>query len=223
MRLLLISSSEQNDPLYTALLGAEYQIDQSPSLAESRYLLEEVSFDIILLDLSLGDSDALQLIRLWRRQHNHTPIICIAAALKATDHAALDAFTAGTDDFVSRETEPALILARMQSLLRRAQPHQCPRLQAGGIRLETSRQTAVVLHSGEEIPLSDLEFRLLQQFLRYPDRLFSRQQLLDGLYRFNKEPDSNVLESYIRKLRRKLGHHCFQNKRNQGYRFMGVQ
>lgn len=221
MHLLVIYNNHpEAERLLAFLRKADFTVDHCATYKEGKYLLTESAFDLVIIDLCIDHDKGNQWVSLLRKQHNHTPIIAIAQRNSSAD--IVMSFNAGVDDYLTKPSDMDVLLVRLRALLRRAQPHQCPRLQAGGIYLDSESQQAIMISNNQKIPLSSLEFRLLSLFLKYPERLFSKQQLLNALYLFDTEPESNIIERYILRLRKKLGKHCIKNHRYQGYKFIGI-
>ncbi|MCP4596825.1 response regulator transcription factor [Neptuniibacter sp.] len=221
MRLLLIEDDlNLAHQLQHNLEASGYIVDVSGTLSDARYMTNEISYDIIIMDLGLPDGSGLSLLTEWRQGHEHTPVLVLTARDNWEEK--VITFQAGADDYVCKPFRQEELLVRLEALLRRSKPHQCPNLSAGGISLDESTQDAIILESGERISLTFTEYRLLQHFLRNPGRLYSKQKLLDTLYQFDAERESNIVESYIRRLRTKLGKQVIENRRFQGYRYKGL-
>jgi len=221
MRLLLVEDDlNLAHQLQHNLQAAGYVVDVSSTLSDARYIANEVSFDIIVLDLGLPDGSGLNLLKEWRAQQQQTPVLVLTARDNWEEKVVT--FQAGADDYVCKPFRQEELLVRLEALLRRSKPQHCSQLAAGGIGLDESTQDAIILDSGERIGLTATEYRLLQHFLRNPGRLYSKQKLLDTLYQFDAERESNIVESYIRRLRSKLGKQVIENRRFQGYRFKGL-
>ena len=221
MRLLLIEDDLQlANQLQHSLESSGYLVDLSNSVRDARYKANEITYDIAIMDLGLPDGNGRSLLQEWRQQHQHIPVLVLTARDDWEEK--VKTFQAGADDYVCKPFRQEELLVRLEALLRRTKAHQCPILEAGGIRLDELSQEAIIVTTNQRISLTYTEFRLLQHFLRYPGRLFSKQQLLDCLYQFDAEPESNIVESYIRKLRQKLGKKVIENKRFQGYCFKGL-
>lgn len=221
MRLLLIEDDLQLAyQLQHNLQLASYVVDISPTMSDARYMESEVPYDIIVLDLGLPDGNGRQLLSEWRKKHQHAPVMVLTARDDWEEK--VKTFQAGADDYLCKPFRQEELLVRLEALLRRTKPHQCPQLESGGIRLDEINQDAILIADNQRVSLTATEFRLMQHFMRSPDRLFSKQQLLDTLYQFDAEPESNIVESYIRRLRRKLGKQIIINRRFQGYKYQGL-
>ncbi|WP_370279123.1 response regulator transcription factor [Pontibacterium sp.] len=222
MRLLLVEDDPQlAEQLSVNLHSAGYIVDVSRTASEADYKMNEIRYDIAILDLGLPDRNGIEVLTGWRSIHNHTPVLVLTARSEWEEK--ISAFRAGADDYLCKPFHRGELEARLEALLRRSQPHRCPQLEVGGVRLEPEMQQAVIVSTGESLTLTSTEYRLLQHFMRSSGRIISRQQLLDHLYQFDHEPESNIVESYIRRLRLKLGKGAIVNKRFQGYIFRGVE
>lgn len=224
MRLLLVEDDLQlGMQLQQNLQTAGYVVDLVGSGTDAGWMMNEVRYDIAVLDLGLPDQCGTTLLTQWREHHNHTPVLILTA--RSDWEEKVRCFKAGADDYVCKPFRQEELLARLEALLRRSQPGRCPekQLQALGIALDVDNEEAVIVHSGEAVSLTSTEFRLMQYFVRNPGRLIRRKQLLDQLYRFDTERESNVVESYVRRLRRKFGKQFLETRRFQGYIYRGVQ
>ncbi len=218
MRLLLV----EDDPslgveLQNALLRAGYRVELTASGREAEYLADESHYDAVVLDLGLPDRGGLEVLGHWRASGNRVPVLILTA--RDAWHERVDGFKAGADDYLGKPFHVEELLARLTALIRRSHG-QSPSglLQVGELALDESEQT-VRIADGERIGLTGQEFQLLRCFLLHPGRLLSKTRLQEELYGLDDEPDSNVLEVYVNRLRRKLGAERIETRRGQGYVF----
>lgn len=218
MRLLLV----EDDPalgveLRDALDRAGYRVELTASGREAEYLADESHYDAVVLDLGLPDRTGLEVLRHWRERGNAVPVLILTA--RDAWHERVDGFKAGADDYLGKPFHVEELLARLAALIRRSHG-QSPSglLQVGDLALDETEQT-VRIADGERIGLTGQEFRLLHCFMLHPDRRLSKTRLQEQLYGLDDEPDSNVLEVYINRLRRKLGAQRIETRRGQGYVF----
>jgi DNA-binding response OmpR family regulator len=221
MRLLVVEDDTNlGEQLQYNLHSFGHVVDLCTDALNAGYLVEEIEFDAIILDLGLPDQNGLDLLKQWREQHNHTPVLILTARNEWEEK--VRCFKAGADDYLCKPFHHEELLARLEALVRRRNPHLCPQLQSGGISLDSDNERALIISSNQFVSLTAMEFRLLQHFIRNPGRLISKQQLLDQLYQFDEEPSSNIVESYIRRLRQKFGKQIVETKRFQGYIYRGL-
>lgn len=219
MRLLLVEDNVAlADQLLVDLGRQGYAVDW---LADGRdALIQGASepYDLIVLDLGLPGLPGLEVLRRWRADGLHTPVLVLTARGSWAER--IDGLKAGADDYLSKPFHPEELALRIQALLRRAHGlANQPELQAAGLSLDESRQC--VRRGSEEIALSGAEFRLLRYFMLHPGQILSKTQLNDHLYDGESERESNVIEVHVNHLRRKLGRGVIETRRGQGYRYAG--
>ena len=217
MRLLLVEDDRQLvRRLRPALESAGFAVDVADNGIDAKYLGNEGVYDAAVLDLGLPKCNGLEVLADWRAKHNRLPVIILTA--RDAWHERVDGFKAGADDYLGKPFHVEELLARIKAVLHRA--HQQPGgvLTACGLRLDEERQ-AVMLESGKTLDLTGTEFRLLRYFLLHPDRILSKSTLIEHIYDFDSDKDSNVIEVYIRRLRDKLGRSRIETRRGQGYVF----
>ncbi len=221
MRILLVEDDNiLGHHLQVNLREKKHLVDWVVTGADAEYMAGEVAYDLVILDLGLPDKGGLEVLRQWRQQHKNTLVLILTARNGWEER--VEGFNAGADDYLCKPFHFAELEVRLQALLRRSQPHRGADTEVAGIRLDEENQHAIIPPAGETVELTGTEFRLLEYFMRNTGRLRSRQQILDTLYQFGCERESNVVEAYIRRLRMKLGKQVFQTKRMQGYIFRGL-
>jgi DNA-binding response OmpR family regulator len=179
------------------------------------------SFDLVVLDLGLPGRDGLDVLRTVRARGERLPVIILTARDEVDTTVA--GFEGGADDYVTKPFRFEELLARVRARLRAAAPEGGPggdalALEAGGVRLDLRTRRATV--ADREVELSAREFALAETFLRHPDQVLSREQLLDRVWGYDFDPGSNVVEVYVGYLRRKLGAGVIETVRGMGYRFV---
>ncbi len=218
MRLLLVEDDALlGDRLRRDLEQAGFAVDVADNGVDAEFMGESEPYDVVVLDLGLPGRSGLEVLRHWRAAGNSVPVLILTA--RDAWHEKVDGFKAGADDYLGKPFHVAELLARLQALLRRgvARPHGP--LQAAGLELDEEMQTARLLASGEIFELTGTEFRLLRYFMRHPGRVLSKSRLAEHVYDYDAERDSNVLEVYINRLRRKVGRTLIATRRGQGYVF----
>ena len=218
MRLLLV----EDDVLLSSRLRGEleqagFAVDVATDGVDAEFMGGSEPYDMVILDLGLPSRSGLEVLRHWREAGNPLPVLILTA--RDAWHEKVDGFKAGADDYLSKPFHTAELIARLQALLRRgiARPHGP--LRVAGLELDEETQTAQVLATGERFDLTGVEFRLLRYLMRHPGQVLSKTRLAEHIYDFDAERDSNVLEVYINRLRRKFGRELIATRRGQGYVF----
>ncbi|RBW48665.1 response regulator transcription factor [Marinobacter sp. F3R11] len=217
MKILLV---EDDEPL---ALGLAASLEDAGLLVEiagdgrtADFLVSTERYDAIVLDLGLPDGKGTQWLSAWREQGIELPVLILTARERWSDKAA--GFSAGADDYVTKPFETAEILFRLRALVRRAHGHAHPVIRVGDISLDT--HSAQVTRAGMPVSLTAQEFRLLSHLMHAAPRVVSRAELTEHVYDGDAEPDSNVIDVQVSRLRRKLGSKCIETLRGQGYRMV---
>ncbi len=171
-------------------------------------------FDLVILDLGLPGRDGFQVLSAIRRRSPSLPVIVLTA--RDGVEPTVESFERGADDYVRKPFRFEELLARVRARLRGASSADPTVLEAGGVTLDLRRREAVV--DGRGVELSAREFTLVETFMRHPGQVLSREQLLDRVWGFDFDPGSNVVDVYVRFLRRKLGKDIIETVRGMGYR-----
>ena len=158
----------------------------------------------------------LEVLRLWREAANNVPVIVLTA--RDAWHEKVDGFKAGADDYLGKPFHFQELLARIEALLKRVQSLPQDKLKAFGIELNEEQQT-VLINGEKQVTLTALEFRLLRYLMMHPNKVLSKIQLSEHIYEYDGDPDSNVIEVYINRLRHIVGKDLIVNRRGQGYVF----
>ncbi|HOW62750.1 MAG TPA: response regulator transcription factor [Candidatus Contendobacter sp.] len=216
MRLLLVEDDALlNSRLRSDLERAGFAVDVAKNGVDAEFMGESEPYDVVILDLGLPNRSGLDVLRHWRAAGNSVPVLILTA--RDAWHEKVDGFKAGADDYLGKPFHVAELLARLQALLRRGVARPPGLLQAAGLELDEDTQTARLLTTGETFELTGTEFRLLRYFMRHPGQVLSKSRLAEHVYDFDAERDSNVLEVYINRLRRKFGRDLIATRRGQGY------
>lgn len=220
MRLLLVEDNVTlADELCASLKQQGYAVDWLTDGRDAVVQGATEPYDLVILDLGLPGMPGLDILRQWRKDGLSLAVLILTARSSWSER--VDGLQAGADDYLCKPFHPDELLLRICALLRRSHGHSNnSQLEVKGVRLDERRQT-VLLPSGET-ELTAAEFALLRYFMLHPGQLLSKSQLQDHLYDGEAEPDSNVVEVHVSHLRRKLGRHCIQTRRGQGYRFIGL-
>jgi DNA-binding response OmpR family regulator len=172
-------------------------------------------FDLVILDLGLPDVDGLSVLRELRRRGERLPVIILTARDDLDDK--IEGLDAGGDDYVTKPFKLEELLARVRVRLREGGGSEQMSLEAGGITLDLRARRAV--RDGGPIDLTAREFTMLETLMRHAGQVLSREQLLAHVWGYDYDPGSNVVEVYVRYLRRKLGADSIETVRGMGYRF----
>jgi two-component system OmpR family response regulator len=217
LRLLLVEDDrELIATLKKPLKDAGYALDVAEDGIEGEYLGNENIYDIAILDLGLPKRNGLEVLNNWRKANNKLPVIVLTARDGWKER--VDGFKAGADDYVGKPFHIEELLARMTALLHRSIQSPGSSLKSGDLTLDEERQT-VMTEDGETHTLTGTEFRLLRYFLLNTGQILSKSRLTEHLYNLDSDKDSNVIEAYIKRLRKLLGKDYIETRRGQGYIF----
>src|SRR5215813_2098791 len=214
MRLLLV----EDDPklsiqLRTALVDAGYAVDVAHDGEEGWFLGDTEPYDAIVLDLGLPKLDGVSVLDRWRKAGKMMPVLILTARDQWSEKVA--GFDAGADDYVTKPFVTAEVLARLRALVRRAAGHAKAELVCGPLHLDT--RSGRVSVDGEPVKLTSLEYRLLAYLMHHQGRVVSRTELVEHLYDQDFDRDSNTIEVFVGRIRRKLGVEVIQTVRGLGY------
>ena len=220
MRILLV----EDDPdltrqLKSALADAGYAVDHAADGEEGRFLGETEPYDAVVLDLGLPKVDGVSVLERWRRQAMGAPVLILTARGAWSDKVA--GFDAGADDYLTKPFHTEELLARLRALVRRAAGHSQATLSCGDLRLDPRAARASV--AGEPLRLTSLEYRLLHYLMMHQGRVISRTELVEHLYDQDFDRDSNTIEVFVGRLRKKIGADRIETMRGLGYRLSGAE
>jgi DNA-binding response OmpR family regulator len=215
MRLLLAEDDPQlAESLRRDLSAAGYAVDIARDGVDAQHLGSVEPYDLVVLDLGLPLKPGLEVLRNWRAAGMTVPVLILTS--RDAWHERVDGFKAGADDYLGKPFHFAELAARLAALSKRSRGHSPHRLAAGDWHLDEGRQV-VVHNDGREQPLTAIEFRMLRCFLLRPAQVLSKSYLLEHVYDSEHDVDSNVIEVFINRLRRKLGNDLIATRRGQGY------
>ncbi|GGO78401.1 DNA-binding response regulator [Marinobacterium nitratireducens] len=218
MRVLLVEDDPVLGPeLKTELARGGYAVDLVDNGIDAEAAGYEDIYDLAVLDLGLPQRPGLEVLQNWRRRHNALPVLILTA--RSAWQERVDGFEAGADDYLCKPFHTEELLARMSALLRRVhQRSGSAGLEVEGLRLDEKTQS-VIADGGEPVNLTGTEYRLLRYLMHNPGRVLSKLQLVEHLYDDAVENDSNVIEAYVKMLRKKIGRERIETRRGQGYVF----
>ena len=214
MRLLVV----EDDPdlrrqLTTALADAGYAVDAAKDGEEGHFLGDTEPYDAVVLDLGRPILDGVSVLEKWRRAGRKMPVLILTARDRWSDKVA--GFDAGADDYVAKPFHMEEVLARIRALLRRAAGHATSELSVGPVVLDTKSSRVSV--DGMPVKLTSLEFRLLSYLMHHKGKVVSRTELVEHLYDQDFDRDSNTVEVFVGRLRKKLGVDVLHTIRGMGY------
>lgn len=176
-------------------------------------------YSLIVLDIGLPDMDGFEVLEQIRGQGDTLPIIVLTARSSVED--TVSGLEQGADDYMSKPFRFEELLARIRLRLKTANsedPTNMVQINVGGLHLDLRTRCATI--DGEPVELSAREFTMLQAFMEHPDQVLSRSQLLDMVWGYDFDPGSNVVDVYVRYLRRKIGSERIVTVRGMGYRLV---
>lgn len=219
MRALVVEDGSKMAALLRRGLQEEgFAVDVAATGEDGSWLGAENDYDVILLDVMLPDVDGFEVCRRLRAADRWAPILMLTARDGVQDRVA--GLDAGADDYLTKPFSFDELLARVRALLRRGPSERPPVLEVGDLVLDPA--TRRVSRNDEEIDLTPKEFGLLELFLRHPGEVLSRTRILEHVWDFAYDGDSNVVDVYVRYLREKVdrpfGRRSLETVRGVGYR-----
>ncbi len=199
----------------TGLHAHGFDVYSAPDAATGIKALRTLAVDIVLLDLVLPDMHGLSLLRVIRAAKPRLPVIALTAL--DDERSKLEGFDRGADDYVTKPFSIAELAARIRTRLRWREEDGAV-LEAGRLRLDLTSHRVTI--DGHSVLVSAREACLLAAFLRHPDRVLSREELLQLVWEIDFDPGSNVVDVYVSALRRKLGAEVIKTVRGRGYRLL---
>lgn len=221
MRILLV---EDDRPLAQAVLGylqaKQFSVDWAENLHQARALAAVTPYTAVLLDLNLPDGEGLQLLPALARpgasQELRPTVIVVTARDQVSDR--IRGLDAGADDYLVKPYDPEELLARLRAVERRRSAQSSSTVTRGEVQIDLARD--VVRNGTVPVVLTPKEWALLRVLASRPGQTFARDRLLEALYQWDGASDSNTLEVFISRLRRKLGSELIETVRGTGYRLM---
>ncbi|WP_249695611.1 response regulator transcription factor [Stappia sp. WLB 29] len=215
MRLLVVEDDKDlNRQLAEALGEAGYVVDTAFDGEEGHFLGDTEPYDAVVLDLGLPVLDGLSVLERWRRDGRDMPVLILTARDRWSDKVA--GIDAGADDYVAKPFHMEEVVARLRALLRRAAGHASNEISVGPFRLDI--RAGKVTKDGATIKLTSHEFRLISYLMHHKGRVVSRTELIEHLYDQDFDRDSNTIEVFVGRLRKKLDSDLIETVRGLGYR-----
>lgn len=214
MRILVVEDDEAlNRQIVTALTEAGYVVDSATDGEEGHFLGDTEPYDAVVLDIGLPQMDGISVLEAWRRDGRMTPVLLLTARDRWSDK--VQGIDAGADDYVAKPFHMEEVLARIRALVRRAAGHASNEITAGPVRLDVKAGRVTV--DGQAVKLTSHEFRLLAYLMMHKGKVISRTELTEHLYDQDFDRDSNTIEVFVGRLRKKLPDELIQTIRGLGY------
>jgi len=215
MRVLVVEDEPRlAEDLARALGEAGYAVDSAADGERADFLGQTERYDAVVLDLGLPKLDGLTVLRRWRAAGVTMPVLMLTA--RGSWHEKAQGIDSGADDYVAKPFAMEEVLARVRALIRRAGGQAGPELRCGALALDP--RAARVTVGGVPVRLTSHEFRVLSYLMHHPARVVSQAELTEHIYAENADRDSNTVEVFVARLRRKLGGSFIQTVRGLGYR-----
>jgi two-component system, OmpR family, response regulator len=220
MRILVVEDDRNlNRQLVAALEDAGYVVDKAFDGEEGHFLGDTEPYDAVILDIGLPQMDGISVVERWRRAGRKMPVLMLTARDRWSDKVA--GIDAGADDYVAKPFHMEEVLARLRALIRRAAGHASSELICGPLRLDTKASKADL--DGMPLKLTSHEFRLLAYLMHHMGEVISRTELVEHLYDQDFDRDSNTIEVFVGRLRKKMGVDMIETVRGMGYRIREPQ
>ena len=215
MRILVVEDDVSlNKQLKTALEDAGYVVDAATDGEDGHFLGDTEPYDAVILDLGLPVMDGVTVLENWRRNDRKMPVLILTARDRWSDK--VSGIDAGADDYVTKPFHVEEVLARVRALIRRAAGHASSEIRIGPLVIDTKSSKATV--DGVTLKLTSHEYRLLAYLAHHMDEVVSRTELVEHLYDQDFDRDSNTIEVFVGRLRKKIGHDLIETVRGLGYR-----
>ena len=217
MRILVVEDDTNlNRQVKEALTEGGYAVDVAFDGEEGHFLGDTEPYDAVVLDIGLPQMDGLSVLEEWRRAGKAMPVLLLTARDRWSDK--VQGIDAGADDYVAKPFHMEEILARIRALVRRAAGHASNEITAGSVRLDVKAGKVTV--DGQSVKLTSHELRLLSYLMHHKGEVVSRTELTEHLYDQDFDRDSNTIEVFVGRLRKKLPEECIQTVRGLGYQIL---
>jgi two-component system OmpR family response regulator len=197
-----------------ALDRAGYAVDCAQDGERAEFLGQTERYDAVVLDLGLPRMDGLAVLRRWRESGMSVPVLILTA--RGSWHEKVQGIDAGADDYLPKPFRMEELLARLRALIRRSSGQAAPEIRCGEVALDT--RSAKVTSNGRPVKLSSHEYRVLSYLMHHRGRVVPQGELVEHIYAQDRDRESNTIEVFIARLRRKLGGSLIETVRGLGYR-----
>jgi two-component system OmpR family response regulator len=214
MRVLVVEDEpDLRNQISRALSEAGYSVDKAPDGEEGEFLGDTEPYDAIVLDLGLPKVDGITVLNHWRQAGRDMPVLILTA--RDAWNEKVGGFDAGADDYLTKPFHMEELLARVRALIRRSAGHASPNLECGPVELDT--RTGKVTMDGATVSLTAHELKVLSYFMHHQGRVVSQTELIEHIYDQDFDRDSNTIEVFIARLRKKLAPELIKTHRGRGY------
>ena len=217
MRVLIVEDDEDlGQQLEDALKDTGYAVDRATDGEEGHFLGDTEPYDVVILDLGLPLIDGVSVLQKWRAAEKDFPVLILTARDQWSEK--VQGFDAGADDYLTKPFHTEELLARLRALVRRAAGHTTDIIEIGGLSVDNRSARAFV--DGKPVKLTSHEFRLLSYMAMHKGRVISRTELVEHIYDQDFDRDSNTIEVFVGRLRKKIGTDRIETVRGLGYRLI---
>lgn len=218
MRILVVEDdTDLREQLVDTLLSHGYAVDSAADGEEAHFLGDTEPYDAVILDLGLPIMDGASILRKWRKAERVFPVLILTA--RDTWSEKVDGLDAGADDYLTKPFNMEELLARLRALIRRSTGNASPMLECGDVVLDT--RNSRVSEDGMPIKLTAQEFKLLDFMMHHKGEVVSRTMLTEHIYDQDFDRDSNTIEVFVNRIRKKLKSNIIHTVRGLGYRLEG--
>ncbi|MCX5519469.1 response regulator transcription factor [Kaistia defluvii] len=215
MRILVVEDDpDLNRQLTEALKTAGYVVDSARDGEDGHFLGDTEPYDAVVLDIGLPRMDGISVLEAWRRAGRKMPVLILTARDRWSDK--VQGIDAGADDYVAKPFHIEEVLARIRALVRRAAGHATNEIECGPVRIDTKSGRVTV--DGNPVKLTAHEYKVLEYLMHHRDRVVSRTELIEHLYDQDFDRDSNTIEVFVGRLRKKVSGDLIETVRGLGYR-----
>ncbi|WP_316859837.1 response regulator transcription factor [uncultured Cohaesibacter sp.] len=220
MRILIVEDEvELNRQLKAEMEENGYVVDCAFDGEDGHFLGDTEPYDAVILDIGLPKMDGISVLEAWRRNKRTMPVLILTARDRWSDK--VQGIDAGADDYVSKPFHMEEVVARIRALVRRSAGHASNEITCGPVRLDARSGRVTV--DGQMVKLTSHEFRLLSYLMHHQGTIISRTELVEHLYDQDFDRDSNTIEVFIGRLRKKLGVDVIQTVRGLGYNMVAPE
>ncbi|MHB9879160.1 response regulator transcription factor [Pacificimonas sp. ICDLI1SI03] len=214
MRILIVEDEPTlGEQLKETLEGAGYAVDLATDGEDGHFLGDTESYDAVVLDLGLPEMDGLTILDKWRKAERDMPVLVLTARDSWSDKVA--GLDSGADDYLGKPFKMEELIARLRALIRRSAGLASSELEAGDVRLDT--RSGRVTKAGSPVRLTAQEYKLLSYLMHHKGKVVSRTELIEHIYDQDFDRDSNTIEVFITRIRKKLGADLIETIRGLGY------